>query len=165
MGLPCEDEYYDTHPKKETNMSHNLEQLANQITRRANGIFAGTEHETYSYSAAAELQRDHGIHDFNVIPGRTLDTVDQVIRDNTSFPEDTDWDNDEDYVEWSEGDIVDGPTGLGIVLPAGEVWHLSDEKALSLMRGLSTMICHRLTQPWSADDESTILSRGTREVN
>lgn len=72
-------------------------------------------------------------------------------------------DASDDYVEWSEGDIVDGPTGLGIVLPAGEVWHLSDEKALSLMRGLSTMICHRLTQPWSADDESTILSRGIRK--
>ena len=69
----------------------------------------------------------------------------------------------DDYVEWSEGDIVDGPTGLGIVLPSGEVWHMSDEKSLSLMRGLSTMICHRLTQPWSADDESTILSRGARK--
>lgn len=137
--------------------------LAHLLRHRAAQLFHDIEdYEFYAYEAAHVLA-EKGITD---IIGRPNDgVVEQVIRDCTSFPDDSDWSDDEgNYVEWSEGDIVDGPAGLGIVLPAGEVWHLSDEKALSLMRGLSTMICYRLTQPWSADDDSTILSRGVRPV-
>ncbi|MGO1827046.1 hypothetical protein [uncultured Corynebacterium sp.] len=147
-------------------MTSDRDYLAGEIRRRAARLFANSdrEHETCSYQAA-DILLYRGILTVPSFPSDRLDEVDRVIWECTSFPDDSDWSDDEDnYVEWSEGDIVDGPAGLGIVLPAGEVWHLSDEKALSLMRGLSTMICYRLTQPWSADDDSTILSRGTRPV-
>lgn len=171
MGFPADETFYSnptrTSPKEDTMTNYDYDLLAGQVRRFAYHLWATLEYEIAAYEAAHKLADEYGITNINAGNPDDSETIIRVVRECTNFfdPEDdSDWSDDEDdYVEWSEGDIVDGPTGLGIVLPAGEVWHLSDEKALSLMRGLSTMICHRLTQPWSADDESTILSRGIRK--
>lgn len=59
------------------------------------------------------------------------------------------------------GDIYEDADGLGIVTPHGQ-WRVSEDQALALLRGLTTMLHERLTRPWSAADPSTILSRGAR---
>lgn len=61
------------------------------------------------------------------------------------------------------GDIYDGPDGLGIITPYGR-WNVEPEQALRLIQGLSSMLRFHLTQPWSADDDRTILYRGTRHL-
>lgn len=143
-----------------TNYDYDL--LAGQVRRMAYNLWSGMEYECYAYEAAHKLADDCGIT--NLMSGNPddSDTIVKIIRDCSCFPPSDDEDFEDDYVEWSEGDIVSDPAGLGIVLKSGEVWHMSDERALSLMRGLSTMIYYRLTQPWSAEDDSTILSRGSR---
>lgn len=59
------------------------------------------------------------------------------------------------------GDIYEDADGLSIVTPHGQ-WRVSDEQAVALLRGLTTMLHERLTRPWSAADPSTVLTRGTR---
>lgn len=61
------------------------------------------------------------------------------------------------------GDIYEDADGLGIIVPLGR-WRITDDQALHLIQGLSAMLHARLTRPWSADDDSTILSRGTRHL-
>lgn len=58
-----------------------------------------------------------------------------------------------------EGDVYEVASGLEIVTPAGR-WHLHDEEAIQLITGLSSMLHSRLTRPWSAENDSTILTRG-----
>lgn len=154
-GFPNDPTYRNPNPK-ETTMTPDLERLANQITRRANGIFAGTEHETYAYSAAAELEREHGITEFIVRPGRTLDIVDQVIRNNTSFPDNEDLDEEDTNVSvWEDAH--------GIHLATAERTITLDlPGALDAVTLLTSAINGTLRRPYSADDPSTILSRGTR---
>ena len=66
-----------------------------------------------------------------------------------------------DQDEESVGDIAEDSNGLAILTPHGW-WRLTDEEVLSLNSGLGQMIQHRLTAPWSDDDQSTIITRGRR---
>jgi hypothetical protein len=61
------------------------------------------------------------------------------------------------------GDIGENADGLSIITPHGP-WNVTDDQALRLIHGLSAMLHARLTRPWSNDDQSTILTRGTRTV-
>lgn len=61
------------------------------------------------------------------------------------------------------GDILEDSQGLAIVTAHG-VWELSIEEAISLNAGLSAMLLSTLTRPWSSEDTSTIISRGTRHL-
>lgn len=70
-------------------------------------------------------------------------------------------DDDLDPEPPEPGDIYDGADGLGIITPHGQ-WRVSEDQALRLIQGLSSMLHARLTRPWSADDPSSILSRGAR---
>lgn len=61
------------------------------------------------------------------------------------------------------GDISETTTGLEITTPHG-YWEITDEEALALIMGLSTMLQLRLTRPKSPGDDSTILTRGRDET-
>lgn len=64
----------------------------------------------------------------------------------------------------SFGDILEDGQGLAIVTPYG-VWGLSTEEAINLNAGLSAMLLSQLTRPWSDEDRSTVISRGTRRLH
>lgn len=71
--------------------------------------------------------------------------------------------NDEDDTPEVPGDVYETDLGLTVVTPHGR-WVINYEQAIKLNSALGAMLAFTLTQPWSADDPSTILSRGRRPV-
>lgn len=59
------------------------------------------------------------------------------------------------------GDVVEDAEGIAVATHKG-LWYLSDREVLDLTTHLVAALKNRLTRPWSAEDESTILSRGKR---
>lgn len=80
-----------------------------------------------------------------------------VITDNLLDPEEG------DVLPEVPGDVYSTDDGLTVVTPAGP-WVINYEQAIKLNSALGAMLAFTLTQPWSADDPSTILSRGRRPV-
>lgn len=59
------------------------------------------------------------------------------------------------------GTVSEEGDGLSIATDKG-LWYLNDTQALELATALTRGLRGRLTRWWSADDHSTILSRGVR---
>ncbi|CAB0804736.1 hypothetical protein [Corynebacterium diphtheriae] len=73
-----------------------------------------------------------------------------------------DYEENSDHVD-HVGDIEENYLGVAVLTPHGW-WQLTDEQALSLNAGLSSMMLSRLTRPWSSDDPSTIITRGRQAL-
>lgn len=79
----------------------------------------------------------------------------------TLTPEDIDGNESDDP---AVGDICTGAHDDLFVTTANGQWQLTISEALSLTQGLTTMVNHVLNNPWSNEDRSTILSRGTEKA-
>ncbi|MGO1321150.1 MAG: hypothetical protein ACTMIK_12985 [Galactobacter sp.] len=62
------------------------------------------------------------------------------------------------------GDICTGAHDDLFVTTTNGQWQLTISEALSLTQGLTAMVNHVLNNPWSEDDPSSILSRGTEKA-
>ena len=91
------------------------------------------------------------------------ETREDIAEKFTVDPDDYDCDEDNlDDVEPAPGDICTGANDdLFITTPSGQ-WRLTLSEALSVSQGITAMVHHVLNLPWSAEDPSTILSRGTQ---
>lgn len=69
------------------------------------------------------------------------------------------WDDCPDRGTPNAGDVFINAYGLSVATPCGW-WQLSEEDTLKLITRLTVSLHGHLTTPWSADDPSTILSRG-----
>lgn len=78
----------------------------------------------------------------------------------TLTPEDIDGNESDDP---AVGDICTGAHDDLFVTTTNGQWQLTISEALNLSQGLTTMVNHVLNNPWSNEDRSTILSRGTEK--
>lgn len=72
-------------------------------------------------------------------------------------------DDADDHLPEVPGDVYATGNGIEVVTPAGR-WILTEEQALKLNSALGAMLAFTLTRPCSAEDPSTIISRGRRPV-
>lgn len=140
-------------------MTSDRDCLAGEIRRRADRLFANTdrEHETTSYEAA-DILLHRGISMVPLQDSPRLDEVDRVIWECTSFPGDEDDLDEDDLVDasvWEDEDGIHLSTSQGTL-------DLDVKQALAAVNLLSSALCHTLMAPWSEDDPSSILSRGSR---
>ncbi|WP_291473183.1 hypothetical protein [Corynebacterium sp.] len=142
-------------------MTSDRDYLAGEIRRRAARLFANSdrEHETCSYEAA-DILLYRGISTVPSFPSDHLDEVDRVIWECTSFPGDEEELDDDDLIDVTVGE---DENGLFIATSAGTL-PLDLQQALAGADLLTGAVTRALLRPVSADDPSSILSRGTRPV-
>lgn len=113
---------------------------------------------TYGLAAYLRLIADHTREEVNDVDLEDLawDHDDQCASCAEMAEDDED---DEDSRPAELGDVLENGDGIVICTPHA-YWRVSDEEALNLLTGLAATVRGRLTRPWSAEDDSTILTRG-----
>lgn len=137
--------------------------LAEQVTVRARQLL-GPDAEVYACDAATEIITELGVFSLARI-GLDACATDDIIRRHASVPEHDDEDDDEDQEPGAlrPGDVISSGRGIEIVTPRGNLV-LDIPEALDTAMMLVSAARGDLTAPWSGDDDSTILSRGTRHL-